>query len=654
MEYYAHVIWQSIFIMKYILSVLSCVLVLIGCLENTKPDTTYVEPANADQLFSEKNLPVQVFKIDIQTDNSLVTNSGVIIQIPRGSLTSDKNPVELEIQEAIGLKDILLAGLQTRSNREALSSGGMVYINARQGYNITIREKLKMFVPTQNYNKEMQVYEGIKDSTGNINWVNPQPLPVSKVAKRLSRGEQIFIRDCSSCHAVHKDATGPALYNVQNRRPKKWLYDFTRNSAALISQVVTKEIEPAVKQKSKKVNYKYNPRYKNIKQDSSALAELLVNGKIKLAEMHDSASPIQDYYSSCIFNKWNRTAMTAFPNLKDKDLEDLYTFIKLESDKRPDLAKKFEFNCCDSCEIYKRAVTKEAQVLSKVYEEQNKLFSIRQTVALNKNTLQANIKSATPFQNIPGNPTTIVPNSSNRKTVDTGRGFVPRNDIPVMANRVKSVSPDLMTGVFYELDITTFGWKNIDILIAGKDGVLNSMLWVRVAESTRYKLRVQLLIPSHKICLAGGRAENDDFSFKTIDGMVYLPQGVKCFIVAISEKEEKLYFDMKEFTSSTNQTIEIKLMQKSADEINKALNDLNVTGLASNVKPNVKVKELREVEKQIQQIQTYIDQYENIKDSVLKRIRKLDRLIPKNCGCGSEFAEVPPGNINREIIETDQ
>jgi mono/diheme cytochrome c family protein len=604
--------------MKYIISLFGILVILYSCSENT---VDIQSQPDSGSILSENNIPLQIFKLDINTDNSLITNGGVVVQIPKGSLTSDKNPVELEIREALTMKDIFVAGLQTTSNGEPLSSGGMIYINARQGYNVSIKEKLKVFVPTQAYNSAMQIYDGVKDSIGNLNWVNPTPLPQTNTSKRITHGEQLFMSNCASCHAVHNDATGPALYNVQTRRPKQWLYDFTRNSAKLISlhrnENKTDSLSVISQTKEGKVI-----RQKVKQTDTAALALLLGTGKIQLAAMHDTALAV-DYYSWCIYNKWNKTAMTAFPKLTDKDLNDLYTFIKLESDKRPELAAKFKNTCCDSCEIYRKAAAIEEQKLSKIYEEQNKLFSIQQTISLNKNKLVAKQSNTVVFSNTPPTATNVQPFA---------------NPSPIIASTFENVSPELYTGVYYELDLKTFGWKNIDVLIAGQDGVINSMLWVRVAESTSHKIRVQLLLPSHKISLTGGRVEGDKFSFKTTDGKINLPQGAKCFIVAMSEKEDKLFFDMKEFTSTANQTINMTIQEKSAIEINAALNSLNIEGLTSNIKQKEHIQEIRKMEKEIQQIQQSINQYETIKDSVLKRLKKLDYLKPKNCGCDDDIA----------------
>lgn len=152
--------------MKYTISVLICLVIFMACSENKKKESSVVRLESNSGILSEKNLPKQIFTIDINTDNSLITGSGVIVQIPKGSLTSDKNPVEIEIQEALTMKDIFLAGLQTRSDGAALSSAGMIYINARSGYQVRFKEKLKVMVPTKNYNPDMQVYEGVKDSSG--------------------------------------------------------------------------------------------------------------------------------------------------------------------------------------------------------------------------------------------------------------------------------------------------------------------------------------------------------------------------------------------------------------------------------------------------------------------------------------------------------
>src|SRR5436189_139488 len=84
---------------------------LLNCKTRDEKSPKNITTIAENNILNENNLPRQVFMIDLEKDNSLITKSGVIVQIPKGSLQSDKNPVSIEIKEAIDMKDIFLAGL---------------------------------------------------------------------------------------------------------------------------------------------------------------------------------------------------------------------------------------------------------------------------------------------------------------------------------------------------------------------------------------------------------------------------------------------------------------------------------------------------------------------------------------------------------------
>ncbi len=88
--------------------------------------------------------------------------------------------------------------------------------------------------------------------------------------------------NCASCHNPLKDATGPALQNIDKTFPdKEWGYKWIHNSAALISA-----------------------------GDPTAVA---------------------------VFNKFNKTAMTAFPSLSNEDIDAILKYV--DEYKAPEAAK---------------------------------------------------------------------------------------------------------------------------------------------------------------------------------------------------------------------------------------------------------------------------------------------------------------------------
>jgi len=83
-------------------------------------------------------------------------------------------------------------------------------------------------------------------------------------------GKALFNSNCAACHKLDKDMTGPALRGVAERLEKDWLYDWIRNSSKMIKA--------------------------------------------------------GDPYAVEVFEKWNKTAMTAFPQFSDADIDNILAY----------------------------------------------------------------------------------------------------------------------------------------------------------------------------------------------------------------------------------------------------------------------------------------------------------------------------------------
>ena len=85
-------------------------------------------------------------------------------------------------------------------------------------------------------------------------------------------GKALFQANCASCHNPIKDATGPALKGVTGRVPnKEWIYKWIKNSASVIAS--------------------------------------------------------GDKYANDLYNKWNKTAMTAFPGLSNEEIDAIVKYV---------------------------------------------------------------------------------------------------------------------------------------------------------------------------------------------------------------------------------------------------------------------------------------------------------------------------------------
>ena len=96
--------------------------------------------------------------------------------------------------------------------------------------------------------------------------------PEAVVSIKNKKGQELFKENCATCHAVDKNLSGPALAGIEERiKDKQLLYAWIRNNAAV-----------------------------------------LLTG---------------DKYFTDLFLQYNKTAMTAFPQLTDEDIDNILEYI---------------------------------------------------------------------------------------------------------------------------------------------------------------------------------------------------------------------------------------------------------------------------------------------------------------------------------------
>lgn len=91
-------------------------------------------------------------------------------------------------------------------------------------------------------------------------------------------GKELFNADCASCHQVYKESTGPPLHGSTERAPSiEWIYDWVHNSSDLIKS--------------------------------------------------------GDDYANQIYEEYNQTAMTHFPDLSEEDIDDILAYVEQPQEK---------------------------------------------------------------------------------------------------------------------------------------------------------------------------------------------------------------------------------------------------------------------------------------------------------------------------------
>jgi cytochrome c2 len=133
---------------------------------------------------ADKQLESQLFQLNPERDTIIETQQGIVIAIPAHAFkqangTVPTKTIDLEIKEAMTAAQIMNAGLSTMSNDQLLETGGMFYINAREGDdNLVIDQSkpLNVNVPVNTNKNDMMLFKGERMADGSINWTDPTPM----------------------------------------------------------------------------------------------------------------------------------------------------------------------------------------------------------------------------------------------------------------------------------------------------------------------------------------------------------------------------------------------------------------------------------------------------------------------------------------------
>jgi len=560
--------------MKYIIPLLVVGLAILFSCNSTQK-----------KLFSTDNLKTEQFTIDTDKDTLLQTPGGALLNIPKGSLNAENgNSVTLEIKEAYTTADIIKGGLTTTSNGEPLSSGGMIYVNAKEK-NVKITKAFQVALPSNNLNSEMQLYKGEVNTNGKINWVNLVALPKNKQLIAIDSGRLLFERLCTSCHAIESKVVGPPLAHFLKRFPltedrdeNYWGYR-AHPYIGLLARISSETKD------SSWINDADIMR--RSKTDSSK--------KISAKKMH-KLDWLRWY--ECNMHSYSPTDGPFF-NLTSKELENIYKYIQNESDR---LSIPYsggpvdgEGGCYDSCLNY----TERIRLLNKlktVQEEKREEF--------------------------------IKENNAKMTTV------VPDPTWPIQPQRSLAqdfswkVSPDNYQATYYQFRVETFGWYNIDILMSklGEE-VKESELFVKLIGDWKDRINTFIIIPSYNVYGQGGPADRnpEELAFFNKSGSIPLPQNTKAYILAVSEKDDKIGYALKEFTTGLKQELEVEVKKSTKDEFDKAIASLGAKQMNVTVKPSLNADSIRAADKKVKDID--------------KEIKETDKLKPKNCNCDCIFEE---------------
>jgi mono/diheme cytochrome c family protein len=448
-------------------------------------------------------IPGESYTIDLTRDTVLKTAHGALIQIPRGSIDANGAPtIRLSIKEAYSIADMIRYSLTTQSNDQPLSSGGMIDIQPAPGNSARIVRPLTIKLPTNRVETNMQLFKGTLAGNGKINWTSPRPLADTTPQKDLAYGRSLFQTNCAQCHSPAYAVTGPSLAYIGERRSRTWLNSFIRNNQ-----------------------------------------KVLASG---------------DCYSRYIFNAYNKTAMNLFPNLTDRDIDQLLAYLDNESQltdskQVPDYKREF-----DSC---------------RKYRQMEGILDQNRQALIDSNGIRTN-----------------VIRRDNTGVIITDTTVVYTDPAPVITIEHPSI--------YYTFTVESFGWYNVDALLKDLPGIEPSELRVHMTEEYAAEVNVFLIIPGRKILIEGGflKDSKTDFGFLTEDARIPLPQREQAYVFATGEYQGKAVFEINSFITSTQQTINLQPEAMTKAQIAAILSHLDLNQLSIRVADSRNATRIRAID----------------------------------------------------------
>ncbi|MBK7128921.1 MAG: hypothetical protein IPM74_02920 [Crocinitomicaceae bacterium] len=161
-------------------SMLAFSILMVSCKKDEVPEPDPQPTSNLSSLFNDNFSDAkQSFTINAGVYNEITGVNGVKIGVPANSfVTASGSPVTgsitISLVEILDQSNMILMDMPTTSGTNVLVSGGQLNVNASQsGSTIYLADNasISVMVPTDAYDSNMQLFDGVVDSNGDVDWI---------------------------------------------------------------------------------------------------------------------------------------------------------------------------------------------------------------------------------------------------------------------------------------------------------------------------------------------------------------------------------------------------------------------------------------------------------------------------------------------------
>ncbi len=160
------------------------------------------------------------------------------------------------------------------------------------------------------------------------------------------------------------------------------------------------------------------------------------------------------------------------------------------------------------------------------------------------------------------------------------------------------VKPITKSSTYYELEITQFGWNNLD----DRPSFNSVELFVNIDEKYKGNVKLYLAIPQLRILLDGGEAINGMYAFAEKNGKIELPIGREIVLIAVGEEDGDFLFGKIDFTVKDKQQINIPIAVSTKSAFNNTILTMGWNGLDIKAQEAKNASAIKAVEYEINKI----------------------------------------------------
>jgi mono/diheme cytochrome c family protein len=327
----------------------------------------------------------------------------------------------------------------------------------------------------------------------------------------------------------------------------------------------------------------------------------MIKGGVKYMNNDSTAMQISpgEGYACCLYNKYNKAEMTAFVTYTDKDIKALCDYFTDES-KRLKLPypKDETYINFQKCKTYNT-------LIASLNAQKNMLKNKRIDINTDNTPFIKKVNRSMKVMQMPDNAALI--NSADRKLL---------------------IRTAYQQSEYYQIEINSFGWYNIDMLTKNAPGLVASNLIVHVDTSFINTFNIYFVLPDMNVHARGGllKNKNDTYGFYEDNGNIKLPQGKTAHVYLVGEKKGQLIYAAATFTTGTLNTISLSPAVISKEAFNLKIKELlNTEGISVEAKDSKHAASLRKIDFSLNELE--------------EKIKAAELLTPKDCNCSCSTYE---------------